>query len=122
MVRRIFMMPVSKLAQAKVVALRSLAVTTAKYAALATIMYAVDWDDQLSDPAFWASDVTPYMQNADHINSFIYTYNGTRNMSEIRDPKTTVLGYMLGPGGRAVVYADGDTKWIPDPPTGGAKP
>src|SRR5207237_1148307 len=31
-------------------------------------------------------------------------------------PAETVLGYASGTGGRAVVYADGHAKWIPDGP------
>lgn len=89
------------------------AIMTAKQAGLALIMFASDNDDNLPAVEGFESKVMPYVRDAQVLKRFVYT-NGNLNISEIKDPAGTVLGHVDGPGGRAVVFADGHVKWIPD--------
>ena len=93
---------------------RTKAISDSKQAALALIIYASDYDDTFpSNAGDWAEAVSPYLKNRGILDGFTYTYSGGP-MSEIESPATTEIGYKLGPGGRAVAYADGHVKWIPD--------
>lgn len=83
--------------------------------ALALIMYASDMDDVLP-PTDRLQDIMPYLKDQSILNGFVYDYSGERNMSKVENPGETVIGYMPGNGGRAVVYIDGHVKWVPDKP------
>lgn len=100
--------------QARLAALRTVALSSAKQAGLGLILYASDHDDNLPSIQGFRDSVMPYLKNDKILNGFVYTYNGTPNMANIKDPANTELGYTYGPGGRAVVYADGHAKWVPD--------
>ncbi len=90
------------------------AMNNAKQAGLGLIMLANDMDDVLTgnDPG-WRDRVGPYMKDSDALNGFVYTYNGG-SMLNINEPANTMIGYVPGPGGKAVTYADGHVKWIKD--------
>ncbi len=90
------------------------AISNAKQAALAMIMYASDNDDVLPGAEGWDAKVGPYARNKDLLKDFNYTFKGG-NVADIESPATTELGFVLGPGGRAVAYTDGHVKWIPNP-------
>jgi prepilin-type processing-associated H-X9-DG protein len=45
------------------------------------------------------------------VNQFVYTFWGG-NLAEIKEPSKEVMGYVPGPGGRAVTYLDGHVKWV----------
>lgn len=104
---------ISKEAASK--ALQSLVMRDAKQVGLAMLMYAADYDDEMViNNGDWMDNVLPYIKNRGVMDGFTYTYSGG-NMTEIKDPANTEMGYKEGPGGRAVVYADGHVKWIPNP-------
>lgn len=88
------------------------AISNAKQVGLALIMYASDNDDFMP-----ISDITeavmPYCKNEEILNGFIYTYQGG-NLSDLKDPANTPLGFIKGPGGTATVYADGSVRWKED--------
>lgn len=90
------------------------AISNAKQAALAMIMYAGDNDDVLPSAEGWDAKVSPYAKNKDLLKNFNYTFKGG-NVADIENPASTELGFVLGPGGRAVAYTDGHVKWIPNP-------
>jgi hypothetical protein len=93
---------------------RTKAMNDAKQAALALIMYASDYDDTFpSNAGDWAEAVNPYLKNREILDGFTYTYSGGP-MSDIENPPETEIGFKIGPGGKAVAYADGHVKWIPD--------
>jgi prepilin-type processing-associated H-X9-DG protein len=46
---------------------------------------------------------------------FVYTFKGGRQI-DLENPTGTVLGYVEGPGGRAVLYADGHATWVNNKP------
>lgn len=116
MVRLIAKVPRSAYDQARMAAERSAALSNAKQAALALIMYAADMDDTLPNGDIdLRARVGPYMRNSSILSSFTYTFGGG-DMKSIQNPAGTEIGYVTGPGGRAVAYADGHVRWIPDTP------
>lgn len=92
---------------------RKLAVLQAKQCGLALIMYASDNDDVLPDSAGVREAILPYLKDSTIASRLVLTMPRA-NMSEIEDPAQTRLGYVEGPGGRAIIYADGHVKWVPD--------
>lgn len=68
--------------------------------------------DSLRDTLF------PYTKSASVFPGFVYSLNGGA-MKDIKDPATTMMGYIPGQGGYAVVYADGHVQWKTElPPSG----
>jgi hypothetical protein len=90
------------------------AISHAKQVGLALLMYSQDYDEQL--PA-QGQDVNgliqPYLQNADALQGFSYSFPGG-TLGSIADPANTILGVVQGPGGVAVIYVDGHVIWKPD--------
>lgn len=117
-VRPLVAAPPEMLNQAKRAADQTTLVSNAKQCALGILLYANDYDDTLPPPGDFQKSVEPYIKNNAIMDGFVYTYNGPRNMADIKNPAETVLGYIEGPGGRAVAYADGHVKWIPNNPKG----
>ena len=85
-----------------------------KEVGLGFIMYGGDNDDVFPGQEGWEDKLKPYLRNSDSIRDFNYLYRGG-DVSKLDNPATTELGFMVGPGGRAVVYMDGHAKWIPNP-------
>ncbi|MBS1702374.1 MAG: hypothetical protein JST12_11985 [Armatimonadetes bacterium] len=75
--------------------------------------YAADCDGDFPDQKNWENTVNPYFKNRGTYQDFNYAFKG--GSTEGIDQSTTELGFFMGPGGRAVVYLDGNTKWIPNP-------
>ncbi len=95
-------------------ALRTKILSDCKQVGLALMMYGADNDDMLpSASGDWANAIGPYLRNNSIMDGFVYTFGGG-NMADVKDRASTELGYKIGPGGRAVTYADGHVKWIPD--------
>ncbi len=94
---------------------RTAALSQAKQIAMATMMYCADNGDNFpaNDGAF-GDRVSRYLKSRDLLNGFVYTFGGG-NAANIDSPTTTRLGYVSGPGGRAVVYVDGHAKWETNP-------
>ncbi|MFM7322959.1 MAG: hypothetical protein ACKO5K_15780 [Armatimonadota bacterium] len=94
------------------------AMIRAKQAGLATMMYAQDYDETLPAPGN-RDALGPYLKDNALLASFQYTYEGKLALAAIDAPAGTMLGHVDGPGGRAIVYADGHVKWRDDPPPAG---
>ncbi|MEP6755972.1 MAG: hypothetical protein ABJA67_10765 [Chthonomonadales bacterium] len=92
---------------------RQVALSNGKQLALGLIMYAQDYDEMLPSPDGVNTKVAPYIQNAELFNSFTYSYAGGP-LKDIQNPVETELGYVTGPGGRAIMYVDGHVKWRKD--------
>ena len=114
MVRRLVRVPRKAFDDARLAALKAAAVNNAKQAALGLLMYSADYDDNYPSQGDYTK-IAPYLKNDAIMNSFSYTFHGG-NAVDIEKPAETELGYVPGPGGRAVAYADGHVKWIPDAP------
>ncbi|MBX7132425.1 MAG: hypothetical protein K1X67_07080 [Fimbriimonadaceae bacterium] len=110
MVRTLVEVPKSLLNQAKGSADKTKAISDAKQCALAAIMFAADNDDEMPKQGE-TEKLYPYLKNRDIMARFVYTFGGG-NLKDIQSPSTTEIGYVEGPGGRAVAYADGHVKWI----------
>lgn len=115
MVRGLVSMPKELAIKALEAAEKTKIMSDAKQVALALLIYSADYDDNLpSNSGDWMQALYPYTKNHQLLDGFVYTFGGG-NTSDIKDPATTELGYKEGPGGRAVAYADGHVKWIPNP-------
>ena len=81
------------------------------------MMCSQDNDDNFPPAGDGLKDtLTPYIKNASTFPGFVYTLNGGP-VKDIKDPATTMMGYIPGPGGYAVVYADGHVQWTTELPT-----
>ncbi len=87
--------------------LRDLVLRNAKQAAVSLLMYCQDYDEVF--PA--TADVTsPYLRDDSVLDGLNYTYGGGA-LKDIGKPSETILGTYPGPGGVAILYADGHVKW-----------
>ncbi|KXK17641.1 MAG: hypothetical protein UZ18_ATM001001014 [Armatimonadetes bacterium OLB18] len=94
--------------------LRNEVLMKAKMAGVALIMYATDNDERFPSKTDNVEDLlSPYVKNREVLKGFVYTFGGG-NMASIQNPADTEMGYVVGPGGRAVVFADGHAKWVSD--------
>ncbi len=115
MVRQMVKVSLEAYLRAKNAALKQEAMMNAKQAALAALMYSGDYDDNmLAAGPNWKAQLEPYIKNMNVLDGFTYTFAGG-NSTQIQDPANTQIGYSEGPGGKAVAYADGHVKWIPNP-------
>lgn len=111
-VREIVAIPLDVLKKMRAAAQKAMTMSNAKQAGTAMMMYCADYDDYL--PANLSTDrILPYIMNPDMLNGFVYTFGGGK-LSDIKDPANTELGYVTGPGGSAIIYADGHVMWKPD--------
>jgi prepilin-type processing-associated H-X9-DG protein len=118
MIRPLMTMPRDFYFAQRQAAEKAVALSNAKQVALALILYASDNDDVLPEGGNWSSDLMPYLKNGDIMGGFVFTFTGG-SLTGVKEPASTVLGYMPGPGGNAVAYCDGHVRWIPgDPPKG----
>ena len=114
MVRRLIRLPRKAFDDARLAALKTLAISNAKQAATALILYANDCDDNYPSQGDY-DKIAPYLKNNAIMDAFSYTFHGG-SVAGIEKPADTELGYVAGPGGRAVAYADGHVVWVPDRP------
>ncbi len=99
----------------KIEALKAQAMSIARQVGIALMLYAADMDEVLPNGENFVNRLTPYIKDRKMIAAFNYTYAGGP-MDQIKDIANTELGFTMGPGGRAIVYADGHAKWVPDKP------
>ncbi len=92
------------------------AVNKAKQIGTGILIYASDMDDVLpGQDVDLRRTLGPYLKNDRLLDGFTYTFRGG-SVESVERPAETELGYVSGPGGRAVVYADGHARWVPDVP------
>lgn len=102
--------------QARAAAQRTQLLNNGKQIALAVMMWSQDHDDNLpGSDGDLKSTLKPYVRSESIFGgadggAFIYSLNGGA-MKDIKDPASTMMGYITGPGGYAVVYADGHVQW-----------
>jgi hypothetical protein len=92
---------------------RTVILNNAKQVGLAVMMYAQDYDETFPTPDGINGKLSPYLKNDSLLDGLSYTYGGG-SLANVEKPAETELGYVTGPGGRAVIYADGHVKWRPD--------
>jgi hypothetical protein len=85
----------------------------ARQVGLGIRMYVQDYDEKYPLPDhFSGGAVGPYIKNESIFEGFRYVFPGDME-SSIENPAETMMGYITGPGGRAVVYVDGHVVWEP---------
>ncbi len=115
-IRPLAKMPKDAALKALEAAEKAKAIQDVKQVGLAMMMYAADYDDEMvTNDGNWTENVLPYLKDRSLMDGFVYTFEGG-DLSKLDNPAETEIGYKIGPGGRAVVYADGHVKWIPDAP------
>jgi hypothetical protein len=85
----------------------------AKQMGTAFAIFAADNDDILPGAEGWEAKIRPYIKNDEIMKGFNYTFRG--GDMNVDNPAKTEMGFLMGPGGRAVVYMDGSARWIPNP-------
>jgi hypothetical protein len=112
--------PRSTFTAARQVASQQVAVSEAKQVGLALLRYTDDHDGALPQAGAPLIDLLgPYLGgNPSLLDGFVYTYPGGA-LAAIEQPSATSLGAVAGPGGQAVVYADGHVTWEPSAPGAG---
>lgn len=114
MVRPIIQIPKELFLQALKAEERTALLSRAKQVALGLLMYASDMDDMLpSNKADIANLIAPYLKNSSLTEGFVYSFQGGL-MSDVESPAETIMGYIGGSGGRAMIYLDGHVKWQAD--------
>lgn len=74
-------------------------------------MYAADHDGQLPPAdAVIKRVLAPYLPGVAAPDALVYAYGGGA-LRDVRDPRSTVLGYVTGEYWRALAYADGHVQW-----------
>lgn len=97
--------------KAKAIEERAAALNKAKQVSLGILMYAGDNDDKYPGKNDNLQSILgPYLKDDSLLNGFVYTYNGGL-LTDLASPASTEIGYVNGPGGVAVAYADGHVKW-----------
>lgn len=114
MVRPIVRVPRAMVEAAMEAAEKARLISNSKQVALAFLMYSMDHNDTLPGGADALSLIEPYLKNAGISDGFVYTFAGG-DLTKVDRPAETILGYIQGPGGRAVAYVDGHVRWIKDP-------
>jgi hypothetical protein len=92
---------------------RAVTLSHGKQLGTALHMYAQDNAERLpgaDEPV--NSLISPYLKNDALFEGFVYTFGGGP-LSSIEKPAEQVLGHVMGPGGRAMIYADGHVRWEP---------
>jgi hypothetical protein len=84
-----------------------------KMVALAVMMYVQDHEFGLPPTDQVPGAILPYLKDASAAEGFVYEIGGGK-LADHAVPATTVMGYLSGPGGRAVVYLDGHVEWRAD--------
>ena len=80
---------------------------------LAVLMYTQDYDEVYPTGDDFANKLNPYAKDESIFQDFTYNQPATA-LKDVSAPADTMMGYVPGPGGRAIVYADGHVKWKPD--------
>ena len=100
---------------------RQEAVSKARQIATGLMMYVQDYDETYP-PSGEAviTQIRPYVRDSDvfvapgeNEPGFVYLFSA-RTTNSIKNPATQELGYLPGPGGRAMIYADGHVEWRSD--------
>jgi len=98
---------------------RTVLLSNARQAGLALMMYVQDYDEVFPpSESDFAELVNPYLKNREILEGLNYSRPGN-GLADVSNPAQTIMGTIDGSGGQAVVYADGQAKWVPDQNAGG---
>jgi hypothetical protein len=107
-------LPKDTFLQARGGALKQVAISNAKQLGLGVIIWAGKNNDTLpsADQPVWDL-IQPIVKSEALGDGFVYTYPGGK-LSDVAKPAETLLGYVIGPGGRAEIWVDGHVTWKAD--------
>jgi hypothetical protein len=114
MVRPLVAIPRDAFLQVREASARSQILSRAKQVVTAMIMYGADNNNQWPANANWQDAADSYLKNRSLFEGFNYTFAGGA-LPAGSDPSKFSIGFASGPGGRAVVYADGSVRWEKNP-------
>jgi hypothetical protein len=86
------------------------AISNAKQAAVAILIFAADYDGMSPSGNDWKEKLMPYTKNAEILKDFVLLLPGV-NLDKLTKPAETVLGILTTSHGTAVAYADGHVIW-----------
>lgn len=113
-VRRIVKVPKQDFQAYQLATARQEVLSAGKQVDLALLMYGDDYDGVLPSPGANVKELlNSYVKDKTLLDGFVYTFAGGLQ-KDIANPAGTEMGYIPGPGGRAVMYADGHVKWKAD--------
>jgi len=116
LIRPLAHIPKEMFLQARAVARRQVLLNQGKQVGLGFMMFAGDNDDVLpANGADLQKLLGPYLKDNNQLTGFVYSFAGG-NLTDVQEPASTVLGYLPGEGGQAIVYVDGHVKWKSGPP------
>lgn len=93
---------------------RTKALSRVKQIGTALQIYAADYDGGVPPAGSVRDALEPYLKNSGMFDGFVYTFKGN-NLNNVDNPSQAEVGYIPVPGGRAVVFADGHAKILPNP-------
>jgi prepilin-type processing-associated H-X9-DG protein len=80
------------------------------------MFWAQEHDERFPSPENIEKELAPYIdgwhpgRSISVLRGFTYTFPGA-DLEDVRDPCTTELGAVEGPGGAAILYGDGHVRW-----------
>lgn len=89
------------------------ALQVGKMVGVAIHMFFADNDKMPSKEGF-QSEVLPYIKSKDTLSQFVYTGPDDLDLNHAGNLDQIEVGFVPGPGGRAIVYGDGHVVWVPD--------
>jgi hypothetical protein len=99
------------------IALQRTAVSNARQIGTALMMYIEDYDNLFPPSDMVNIGLGPYLKNKSLLNTpgtdvpgFVYLQSAVP-LKELVEPAKTLVGYLPGPDGRALIYADGHVVW-----------
>lgn len=93
-------------------AMRATVLSWSKQIGQALVMFAADNQDRLPPPAEFADKLKLYLRDDPTGMLQLFQYTCTADsLDGMANPGEAILGYLPGPGGMAVVYADGHAAW-----------
>jgi prepilin-type processing-associated H-X9-DG protein len=96
---------------ARTAELKQRALSNARQVGTAARMYMYDNNETFPGPDGIEANLSRYAGSAEIFQGLNYTFAGG-NLADIDSPAATILGNVAGPGGSAVVFADGHVKWV----------
>ncbi len=114
MIRRLQKLTLAEWKIAQETEQRTSIMSRAKQLGTSLAIFAADNDDTYPNGDNIKDRLMPYCKNEGLFKDFHYTFAGGPT-SGIANPASTEIGYVDGPGGRAIIYADTSVRWKANP-------
>ena len=112
LVRTLTRLSLAEVAKARADAERERTIARGRQVSLALAMYAADADDALPPLSLDVREaIYPYVKSRGVFDGFVLEFGGDLPKEGLA---TFQVGYVAGPGGRVLLFADGSVRWQPD--------